>query len=186
MIAERVSGQPFDSVLTSLALRPAGIDGIVSCHSLRSDQFVPGVSAEGRPTPLDVSAAAYVGDGGLCANAASLTKWIRLALASADAGFSRLAQPAHLSDGTQVPYGFGLSTREFLGHAMVWHAGNVDSHSTMIADLPRVPASAANRCSTRSARSSREASTRTRTTYWSRPTGSVPQCGRYAERCSCG
>ena len=38
--------------------------------------------------------------------------------------------------GGLVPYGFGLSTREFLGHAMVWHAGNVDSHSTMIAYLP--------------------------------------------------
>ena len=136
LIAERVSGQPFDSVLSSLVLRPAGIDGIVPCHSLRADQFVPGVSGEGKTTPLDVSAAAYVGDGGLCASAASLTKWIRLALASADAGFSRLAQPAHLSDGTQVPYGFGLSTREFLGHAMVWHAGNVDSHSTLIAHLP--------------------------------------------------
>jgi len=136
LIVERVSGQPFDSVLSGLVLRPAGIDGIVPCHSLRPDQFVPGVSVEGRITPLDASAAAYVGDGGLCASAASLTKWIRLALAPADAGFSRLAQTTHLSDGTQVPYGFGLSTREFLGHAMVWHAGNVDSHSTLIAHLP--------------------------------------------------
>ncbi len=136
LIAERVSGQPFDRVLASLVLRPAGLEGIVSCHSLRSDQFVPGVSAEGTPTPLDASAAAYVGDGGLCASAASLTKWVRLALASADAGFSRLARPTRLSDGTEVPYGFGLSTREFLGHAMVWHAGNVDSHSTLIAYLP--------------------------------------------------
>jgi CubicO group peptidase (beta-lactamase class C family) len=123
-----VSGQPFDSALSSLVLRPAGIDGIVACHSLRPDQFVPGVSADGKPMPLDVSAAAYAGDGGLCASAASLTKWIRLVFASANAGFSRLAQPARLADGTQVPYGFGLSTREFLGHAMVWHAGNVDSH----------------------------------------------------------
>lgn len=136
LIAERVSGQPFDRVLASLVLHPAGLDGIVACHSLRSDQFVPGVSVEGEPTPLDVSAAAYVGDGGLCASAASLTKWIRQALAPADAGFSRLARPTHLSDGTEVPYGFGLSTREFLGHAMVWHAGNVDSHSTLIAHLP--------------------------------------------------
>jgi len=136
LIVERVSGQPFDSVLTSLVLRPAGIDGIVACHSLRPDQFVPGVSAEGKPTPLDASAAAYVGDGGRCASAASLTQWMRLVLASPDARFSRLAQPSHLLDGTRVPYGFGLSTREFLGHAMVWHAGNVDSHSTMIAYLP--------------------------------------------------
>lgn len=136
LIAERVSGQPFDGVLTSLVLRPAGLDGIVSCHSLRPDEFVPGVSVEGKPTPLDVSAAAYAGDGGLCASAASLTKWTRLVLASTEDRFSRLAQPTRLSDGTQVPYGFGLSTREFLGRAMVWHAGNVDSHSTMIAYLP--------------------------------------------------
>jgi CubicO group peptidase (beta-lactamase class C family) len=136
LIAERVSGQPFDSVLASLVLRPAGIEGIVSCHSLRPDQFVPGVSADEKPTPLDASAAAYVGDGGLCASAASLTTWVRLALAPSNTAFSRLAQPSRLADGTQVPYGFGLSTREFLGHAMVWHGGNVDSHSTLIAHLP--------------------------------------------------
>lgn len=136
LIAERVSGRPFERVLADLVLRPAAIDGIVSCHSLRADQIVPGVSGEGKPTPLDASAAAYVGDGGLCAGAASLTSWIRLVLASADAKFSRLARPAQLTDGTRVPYGFGLSTREFLGRAMVWHGGNVDSHSTMIAYLP--------------------------------------------------
>jgi D-alanyl-D-alanine carboxypeptidase len=136
LIAERVTGQPFDNVLAGLVLQPAGIEAIVSCHSLRPDQYVPGVSAEGKPTPLDASAAAYVGDGGLCANATSLTKWLRLVLASPNAKTSRLARPNQLADGTQVPYGFGLSTREFLGHAMVWHGGNVDSHSTMIADLP--------------------------------------------------
>jgi hypothetical protein len=41
-----------------------------------------------------------------------------------------------LSDGTLVPYGFGVSTRPFLGREIVWHGGNVDSHSTMIAWLP--------------------------------------------------
>ena len=37
----------------------------MACHSLRPDQFVPGVSGDGKPAPLDASAAAYVGDGGL-------------------------------------------------------------------------------------------------------------------------
>jgi D-alanyl-D-alanine carboxypeptidase len=136
LIAERVTGEPFDNVLAGRVLRPVGIEGIVSCHSLRPDQYVPGVSGEGKPTPLDASAAAYVGDGGLCGSAASLTKWIHLVLASHNATTSRLARPNALADGTQVPYGFGLSTREFLGRAMVWHGGNVDSHSTMIAYLP--------------------------------------------------
>jgi CubicO group peptidase (beta-lactamase class C family) len=35
-----------------------------------------------------------------------------------------------------VPYGFGVSTRDFLGHSLTWHGGNVDGHSTMIAYLP--------------------------------------------------
>jgi CubicO group peptidase (beta-lactamase class C family) len=136
LIAERVTGQPFDSVLAGLVLGPAGIEGIVSCHSLRPDQYVPGISGGGKPTPLDASSAAYVGDGGLCASAASLTKWIRLVLASPNSKASRLARTTRLTDGTQIPYGFGLSSREFLSHAMVWHGGNVDSHSTMIAYLP--------------------------------------------------
>lgn len=136
LIAERVSGRPFEDVLINSVLRPAAIDGIVSCHSLRPAQLVPGVSGDGDPTPLDASAAAYVGDGGLCASAAPLTKWIRRALAPPEAISSRLTRSSRLTDGTQVPYGFGLSTREFLGYAMVWHGGNVDSHSTMIAYLP--------------------------------------------------
>jgi CubicO group peptidase (beta-lactamase class C family) len=136
LIAERVTGEPFDNVLARRVLQPAGIEGIVSCHSLRPDQYVVGVSREGKPTPLDASSAAYVGDGGLCASASSLAKWLRLVLASSDIRTSRLAQASQLTDGTQVPYGFGLSTREFLGNAMVWHGGNVDSHSTMIAYLP--------------------------------------------------
>lgn len=136
LIAERVTGEPFDDVLASRVLGPAGIDGIVACHRLRPGQFVPGINAGGKPTPLDASAAAYVGDGGLCASAASLSKWLRLVLASPDAKWSRLAQAGTLTDGTRVPYGFGLSTREFLGHSMVWHGGNVDSHSAMIAYRP--------------------------------------------------
>jgi D-alanyl-D-alanine carboxypeptidase len=136
LIVERVTGRPFDSVLSDLVLRPAGLDGIMPCHSLRPEQFVPGVSADGRQAPLDASAAAYVGDGGLCGNAAALVKWIRFGLMPSNGRISRLALPSRLTDGTQVPYGFGLSTREFFGHLMVWHGGNVDSHSSMIAYLP--------------------------------------------------
>lgn len=136
LIAERVTGEPFDDVLASRVLGPAGIDGIVPCHRLRPGQFVPGINAGGKPTPLDASAAAYVGDGGLCASAASLSKWLRLVLASPDEKWSRLAHAGALTDGTRVPYGFGISTREFLGHALVWHGGNVDSHSAMIAYRP--------------------------------------------------
>lgn len=136
LIAERVAGRPFDDVLADCVLRPAGIDGTVACHRLPPAQYVPGVNANGKPTPLDASEAAYVGDGGLCANAASLSKWLRLVLAAADAKWSRLAQAGTLTDGTRVPYGYGLSTRDFLGRAMVWHGGNVDSHSAMIAYLP--------------------------------------------------
>jgi CubicO group peptidase (beta-lactamase class C family) len=136
LIAERVTGRPFDDVLEERVLRPIGIDGIVACHRLRPDRLIPGVNAGGKPTPLDASAAAYVGDGGLCANAASLAKWLRLVLASPETGASRLAQPSELADGTRVPYGYGLSTREFLGRRMVWHGGNVDSHSALIAYLP--------------------------------------------------
>jgi CubicO group peptidase (beta-lactamase class C family) len=139
LIAERVTGRPFDSLLSELVLRPAGIDGIVPCHDLRPDQFVPGLSGEGKPTPLDASRAAYVGDGGLCGNAEALAKWIRYGFATRKGQgprLERLLQPTRLADGEIVPYGFGVSTREFLGHAMTWHGGNVDSHSTMVAYLP--------------------------------------------------
>lgn len=136
LIAERVTGQPFDAVIAERLLRPLGLAGIVPCHDLVPDRLVPGVSAAGKPAPLDASRAAYAGDGGLCGTAADLARWIRVGLAPRDGLGARLAELAVLADGTRVPYGFGLSTREFLGQAMVWHGGNVDGHSTHIAYLP--------------------------------------------------
>ena len=139
LIAERVTGRPFDTLLPELVLRPAGIEGIVPCHDLRPDQFLPGLSSEGKPAPLDASRAAYVGDGGLCGNADALARWIRHGFAAREGKLprlERLAHPTRLADGTMVPYGYGISVRDFLGHSMTWHGGNVDGHSTMIAHLP--------------------------------------------------
>lgn len=136
LIAERVAGAPFDSVLAERVLRPLGLDGIVPCHDLAPEQLVPGVNVEGRPAPLDRSRAAYAGDGGLCGTAAALQRWIRVGLAPRDGLGARLAVPAALADGTQVPYGCGLSTRKFLGEAIVWHGGHVDGHTSEIAYLP--------------------------------------------------
>jgi CubicO group peptidase (beta-lactamase class C family) len=139
LIVERVTGLSFDSALAELVLRPAGIDAIVPCHDLRPAQYVPGISQQGKPAPLDASRSAYAGDGGLCGNASSLVRWIRqgfVARGSEAPRLARLAQPNRLADGTIVPYGYGVSIREFLGRTMHWHGGNVDGHSTMIAYLP--------------------------------------------------
>jgi hypothetical protein len=100
---------------------------------------VPGISQEGSPRPLDASREAYTGSGGLCGDAAALSAWLARAYAhraGQPAAMSRLTQPVRLSDGTLVPYGFGVSTRPFLDHEIVWHGGNVDSHSSIIAWLP--------------------------------------------------
>jgi CubicO group peptidase (beta-lactamase class C family) len=139
LIAERAGGAPFDRLLESHVLRPLGIKGIVACHDLRPEQIVPGLSQDGHPRPLDASRAAYVGDGGLCGSATALAAWLERAFASRDgrpATMSRLARPVRLDDGTVVPYGYGISLRPFLGRSLLWHGGNVDSHSTLIARLP--------------------------------------------------
>ncbi len=109
LIAERVAGRSFDSLLPELVLRPAGIDGIEPCHDLRPDQYVPGISAEGKPTPLDASRAAYAGDGGLCGSAEALAKWIRYGFARSEGSgprLERLLRPTRLADGEIVPYGY--------------------------------------------------------------------------------
>jgi CubicO group peptidase (beta-lactamase class C family) len=139
LIAERTGGAPYDALLDTHVLRPLGLTGIVPCHDLRPDQYVPGISQEGSPKPLDASRAAYAGDGGLCGSADSLAAWLQRAFVPRDdqpAAMARLTQQAQLADGTLVPYGFGVSMRPFLGRELVWHGGNVDSHSTMIAWLP--------------------------------------------------
>ena len=139
LIAERTGGAPYDALLETHVLRPFGLTGIVPCHDLRPDQYVPGISQEGSLKPLDASRSAYAGDGGLCGNAAALSAWLERAYVvrqGRPAALARLTQPVRLSDGTLVPYGFGVSTRPFLGREIVWHGGNVNSHSTMIAWLP--------------------------------------------------
>lgn len=139
LIAERAGGAPYDALLETHVLRPLGLTGIVPCHDLRPDQYVPGISQDGSPRPLDPSRAAYTGDGGLCGNAAALAAWLKRAYIARDGkpdAMARLTQPARLSDGTLVPYGFGVSMRPFLGREIIWHGGNVDSHSTQIAWLP--------------------------------------------------
>ena len=140
LIAERVAGEPFDTVLAKRVLRPAGLDSVGPCHDLPAGGFVPGFAPDGKAAPLDASRAAYAGDGGLCASAAGLATWLRRGLAARGGApplFERLATPTRLSSGQVVPYGFGVSTREFLGHPMIWHAGNVDGHSALVAHAPQ-------------------------------------------------
>ncbi len=139
LIAERVGGAPFDRLLAEHVPRPLGIAAVTACHGLDPREYVPGISQEGLPTPLDASRHAYTGDGGLCGNAAALATWLERAfVARGDrpAQWSRLLQPARLRDGRTVPYGYGVSLRPFLEPKMIWHGGNVDSHSTMIALPP--------------------------------------------------
>jgi CubicO group peptidase (beta-lactamase class C family) len=139
LIAERVAGKSFDAVVEERVLRPAKVDGIVACHDLSAAAFVPGFAPTGKPAPLDPSRAAYAGDGGLCADAAGLVDWARKGLVARGdqpARLAPLAVPTRLNSGQNVPYGFGLSTRDFLGHAMVWHGGNVDGHSSLVAWAP--------------------------------------------------
>lgn len=136
LIAERVGGQPFDELLREQVLRPLAIEGIVSCHRLPVTAYVPGFAASGKPAALDASAAAYVGDGGLCASAQALGAWARRVLAARSGGWTRLAQSSRLADGREVPYGLGVSTRPFFGRAIRWHGGDVDGHSAHLAYLP--------------------------------------------------
>jgi CubicO group peptidase (beta-lactamase class C family) len=139
LIAERVAGKPFNTALAERVLRPAGIGGIGPCHDIEPGGFVAGYAPSGTLAPLDASRAAYEGDGGLCANAAGLVDWVRkgfIARAGQPPKLARLAVSTRLSSGQVVPYGFGLSTRELLGHPMLWHAGNVDGHSALVAHAP--------------------------------------------------
>lgn len=139
ILAERVAGRPFDEVLAERVFRPAGLEGIGPCHDLPPGGLVDGFAPSGRLAPLDASRAAYEGDGGLCATPAALAQWLRKGLAGRDGTppvLRRLASPARLSSGETVPYGYGVSTRELLGHPMIWHGGNVDGHSALLAYAP--------------------------------------------------
>lgn len=114
-IIERVSGMPYEKFLEQEVFKPLGLTSFHHCsphpsapNHARGYGLRNGTILAAPPENMNWAR----GDGGLCANAMDLARWMR-ALATGQAvspgSFQRMITSAPARDGTVPAYGFGLS-----------------------------------------------------------------------------
>jgi CubicO group peptidase (beta-lactamase class C family) len=136
-IIERRTGLSYDAYLAREFFTPLGMS---SMHHCRGDAGeMPGhVQKNGHAAavgPENYETAR--GDGGLCGSARDLARWFRAIASGAIAQkWDTYASPQRLPDGTQVPYGHGISLRPLGAHRKLGHHGAMAGHSSMVAWYP--------------------------------------------------
>ncbi len=140
LMAERVSGRPFDVAQREILLRPLGLVGIDECSSLDTRRISPGHDREGATASLPRnSAPSHGGNGGLCATPEALARWTRALGAGRVVQSGLLAQMQRgvpVAAGYTPPYGFGLSTLPLVGRPAFSHGGVGDGWGAWAAYLP--------------------------------------------------
>ena len=141
LIAERVTGRPFDEAQRELLLRPLGLTDIDECARIERGRIGAGHEAGGAVWLLPPNPApSFSGNGGLCATAGALARWTRALGAGRVVGPALLAEMrrgAPVEAGYTPPYGFGLSTLPLAGLPAFSHAGAGDGWGAWAAYLPR-------------------------------------------------
>lgn len=140
LVAERVEGKPFETLLRDRLFRPLGLDGIVGCDSLDPARLASGHQPDGKPAALPSNLRpTFAGNGGVCASAMNLGRWIRALGAGKVVGPSLLREMgrgAMVDAGYRPPYGFGLSLKPLEGRPALSHAGVDDGWGAWAAYLP--------------------------------------------------
>jgi len=141
LIAERVTGRPFDEAQRELLLRPLGLADIDECARIPRGRIGAGHDAAGAVSPLPPNLVpGFSGNGGLCATAGALARWTRALGAGRVVGPALLAEMrrgVRVEAGYTPPYGFGLSTLALAGRPAFSHAGAGDGWGAWAAYLPR-------------------------------------------------
>lgn len=138
-IIERRTGQSYDAYLATEVFQPFGMTSMHHCrgdatemagHVLRDGQ-IAAVPNENYETAR--------GDGGLCGSARDLARWFQAMASGAIAqgpSWETYAAPQRMPDGTNVPYGHGISLRPLGAHRKLGHHGAMAGHSTMVGWYP--------------------------------------------------
>jgi len=123
LIAERVAGKPFDTVLAiACSARPESAASTVPRH--RASRLRPAMRRTAS-WPARRQPGRLRGDAALCELGRLVDCFARAGLARSERRSSRgLRRPP--ADFRPVCRMVRCSIREFLGHALIWHAGNVD------------------------------------------------------------
>lgn len=152
MVAEEVTGRPYDDVLRDSLLAPLGLERTSYCWRApviqaraagyaRSDS-VPGVGKLEAPRLVNarpLSMAPPFSAGALCSTVGELVEWTR-ALHGGDVlapeRLGEMTTEATLADGEGAGYGFGLSVSELGSHRKLSHGGGINGFSSVLAHYP--------------------------------------------------
>jgi D-alanyl-D-alanine carboxypeptidase len=142
LVVERVTGSPYEHLLTTEFFRPLGLASLRQCTSL------PAAHGEAAGHVLhgaDIVPSApenmhwIRGDGGLCGHAVDVARWTRLLATGrvvTPASYRAMSAPTRLQDGRLVDYGFGLSLVALDGRPKVAHNGAMLGFSASAAYYP--------------------------------------------------
>lgn len=115
LIVERVTGKPYEDVLTERFFRPFDLKSMRQCPSVqttpdeaRGYEWRNNTNALAAPENMNW----IRGDGGLCGNAQDLARWTRLLSTGKiilPDQYAAMIAPTGLADGRKADYGFALS-----------------------------------------------------------------------------
>ncbi len=149
-IVARVQKAPWESFVTSRILKPLGMNRTVwtvrqmqasKDHALGYSYNFATKELKNLPTrDIETMAAA----GGINSSAREMAEWVRLMLGGgvrdgkrfvSEKGFEQLVAP-HITIGGTTAYGLGWFLRDWQGHKVVEHGGNIDGFNAQVALLP--------------------------------------------------
>ena len=142
LIVERVTGKPYEDVLTERFFHPFDLRSMRQCRSIPSG---PGEARgyewqNNSNTPAAPENMEWIrGDGGLCGHARDLARWTRLLntgrIVTSDQ-YAAMTTPTRLADGSEADYGFALSLVQPDGARKIAHNGAMRGFSASVAYYP--------------------------------------------------
>jgi D-alanyl-D-alanine carboxypeptidase len=131
-IIERVSGQTWEAYVQQHLFLPAGMrESATMAQEDRLADMARGYAyAHGRAAASKPIAESWASSaGGIVSTADDLRRWSE-ALSSgriiSTSDYELLTTPARLTDGSVIPYGFGMKVDRFEGQPRIWHDGNTN------------------------------------------------------------
>ena len=142
MVVERVTGMPYEQVVVTRLLEPAGLRSLRACRSIPDgpDDARGYVRDGSRNAPAAPENMEWIrGDGGFCGTAADLARWTHLLstghIVTTDQ-YAQMTAGARLESGASTDYGFGLALARPDGIRKISHGGAMRGYSAQAAHYP--------------------------------------------------
>lgn len=150
-VAERVSGESFQSLTTSRLFLPAGMQRAqwrTDFRDVIADRVVP-YARRGNAWAVEYPFSNLYGAGGLLTTIDDMLRWTEALHAGRIGSGGTLAEMTRvptLTDGSQTEYGLGLMVRQWRGVREIAHSGSTAGYRAYLAHYPAQGLSVAMQC----------------------------------------